>query len=49
MQKADKKKAKQETQDQVKPAEVTELADKDLKQVQGGQSSEGPLFIKPRK
>jgi mersacidin/lichenicidin family type 2 lantibiotic len=49
MRKAEKKKAKQDTQAPVSPARVTELADEDLKQVQGGLSSGEQPLIKPRK
>ncbi|HEY7123473.1 MAG TPA: mersacidin/lichenicidin family type 2 lantibiotic [Ktedonobacterales bacterium] len=47
--KADKKKAKQDTQAPVSPAGVTDLADEQLKQVQGGLSSREQPLIKPRK
>lgn len=49
MNKADKKKAKKDTQALVKATGLAELADKDLKQVQGRRSSAEQLFIKPRK
>ena len=49
MRKADKKKTEKDAQAPVSPARVTELADKDLEQVQGGFINREPLLIKPRK